>query len=326
MRDERKGRNDINGYVKNCTNIYFLQECEVPANSFKFVIVSEPQSLPDFVKAHAKMFPVTALVTSGYQSDDGDVEISSNTIMHIYSLHNTPVVLAMNENRPLPPIPLTTEIPFSVLYNPNNDMIEAMQGFVFGDVSSLLSMAHPPKVICVTKEWAGDSTIICKGEILVINKRFVPGPHVAAGIVTISISKMVEKFLPGKCAGYFSTDPKLIQMSLMNIFLHISDPFPLMVYTPKPIKHTVSPIIHLVSCDVIDYFAYRIEGKFESQLPVHLPDIKLCLIADSRETTSQKSITSSKLNLEQDEPYEMAINGTPTQGCMCNKGVDWGLY
>jgi hypothetical protein len=52
----------------------------VPANSFKFVIASEPKSLPDFVKAHAKAFPVTALVTSGYQSDDGDVEISSTSI------------------------------------------------------------------------------------------------------------------------------------------------------------------------------------------------------------------------------------------------------
>ena len=285
--------------MNNCTAMYFLQKCQVLANSFKFVIVSEPQSLPDFVKAHAKSFPVTALVTTGYQSDDGNVGISSNKILHIYSLHIRPVILAMNENRPLPPIPLTTEVPFSVLYNPNNDINEAMQGFVFSDVTSLLSLAHPPKVVCVTKEWTGDSTTISKGEVLVINKCFVSRPHVAAGIVTFSIRKMEEKFLPEECAGNFSTDPKLIQTSLMNIFLYISDPFPLVVYTPKPFKHTVSTIIHLVGCDVIEYFAYRIEGEFVSQLPIHLPDIQLCLIADLRKNTCQ--ICS---NLEQGEPCE----------------------
>ena len=283
MRDERKGRNDIIGYVKNCTNIYFLQECEVPANNFKFVIVSEPQSLPDFVKAHAKTLPVTALVTSGYRSDDGDVEISSNMILHIHSIHTTPVILAMDESRPLPPIPLTTETPFSVLYNPNNDRKEAMQGFVFTDVSSLLSIAHPPKVVCVTKEWTGDSTTISKGEILVINKCFVPGPHVAAGIVTFSISKMVEKFLPEECDGNFSTDPKLIKMSLVNFFLYSSEPFPSVFYIPEPFKHSSSDIIHIVGCDIIQYLVYSSnEGEMESgQLPVHLPGVKLCLIMDS---------------------------------------------
>ena len=104
------------------------------------------------------------------------------------------MILTTDENRPIPPIPLTTEIPFSALYHPNNDMKDAMQGYVFSDIARLVPMAHTPKVICATKEWTGDSTTISKGEILVINKCFATRPHAAAGIVTFSISKMEETF------------------------------------------------------------------------------------------------------------------------------------
>ena len=93
-------------------------------------------------------------------------------------------------------------------------------------------------------------------------------------------------------------------MSLMNVFLYISDPFPLVVYTSKPFKHNVSAIIHLVGCDVVDNYAFKIEGEPESQLPVHLPDIQLCLIADLREKTCQNSIPSSKFYLENGELHE----------------------
>ena len=274
----------------------------MPAVSLTPIVLSEPQTLPDFVKAHANTFPLTALVTSGYQSDDGDVEISCNEVLHIHSLHTTPVILAMNENRPIPPIPLTTETPFSVVYNPNNDRKKAMQGFVFSDVSSLLSLPHPPKVVCVTKKWTGDSTTISKGEILVINKHIVPGPHVAAGIVTFSISKMVEKFLPEECDGYFSTTPKLIQMSLENIFAYISIPFPSEVYTQQLLEHLISGFLYLTGCDIIQYLVYSSkDGEIESgKLPVHLPDVKLCLIMDS---TLPKSIRSMDVN--QNEPTDV---------------------
>ena len=261
-------------------NIIFTKQPILPDVSLAPIILSEPQMLPEFVEAHAKSFPLTALVTSGCQSDDGDVVIKSNMILHIHSLHTTPVILAMNENRLIPPIPLTTETSFSVVYNPNNDKKKAMQGFVFSDVSSLLSLPHPPKVVCVTKEWAGDSTTISKGEILVINKRFMPGSHVVAGIVTFSISKMVEKFLPEECDGYFSTTPKLIQMSLENIFAYISIPFPSEVYTQQLLEHLISGFLYLTGCDIVQYMVYSSnEGERESgQLPVDLPGVKLCLI------------------------------------------------
>ena len=276
--------NEISENVSNCTVVYFQQKrCEVTASRFKPVILSTSQTLPEFVKAHANTFPVTALVTSGYQSDDGDVEISCNEVLCIHSLHITPVILAMHENRPIPPIPLTTETPFSVIYNPNNDRKEAMQGFVFGDVSSLLSIAHPPKVVCVTKEWTGDSTTISKGEILVIKKQIVHGPHVAAGIVAFSISKMVEKFLPEECAGQFNTDPSLIAMSLENIFAYISNPFEMEVYTRKFLKQCNNGFLYLIGRDVIQYLVYSSKGGeiASGHLPVHVPDVKLCLIMDS---------------------------------------------
>ena len=243
------------------------------------------------------------------------MKISCNEVLHIHSLHTTPVILAMDESRPLPPIPLTTETPFSVLYNPNNDRKAAMLGFEFSDVTSLLTIKHPPKVVRVTKNWTGDSTTISKGEILVINKHIVPGPHVTAGIVTFSISKMVEKFLPEECAGNFSTDPNMIQMSLLNIFSYISDPFPLVVYTPKPFKHANSDFIHLVGCDVIEYFAYSIKGEeIESQLPVHLSDVNLCRIADVQDCTSPKLTGSRVIKQVKATHFNDALNTYKNNG------------
>ena len=263
---------------------------------FSPVALSEQQTLPEFIKTHSGSLPLTALVVSGYQSENGQVEISCNEVLRIHSLQFTPVVCAMKKNKPLPPIPLTTSTPFSVLYNPNSNRKEAMEGFMFNGVTSLLSLMHMPKVVCVMKEWNGDSITISKGEILVINKMILRGRNATPGIVTFSISTMTEKFLPEKCCGSFSTDPMLIQMPLQNIFAYICNPFPCEVFMQYYNK------IILVGCDFIENmnFSYYVKGKgaFDPtllQLPTNLPDIKLCLIADVLDGMSPKSLQSNAM-------------------------------
>ena len=294
--------------------------CDTSNHCRSPVVLSEQQTLPEFIKTHSGSLPLTALVVSGYQSEDGQVEISCNEVLRIHSLQFTPVVCAMKKNKPLPPIPLTTSTPFSVLYNPNSNRKEAMEGFMFNGVASLLSLMHMPKVVCVMKEWNGDSITISKGEILVINKRTLRGPNATPGIVTFSISTMTEKFLPEKCCGSFSTDPMLIQMPLQIIFAYISDPFPCEIYTPKLQlkKKNRSGLITLLGCGIIESVTFSIydkcRGEYDTkvlQLDANIDTIELSLIEDPQ-ATKLVSVVQKEL-LEQNSDSHNAVAQCSTE-------------
>ena len=275
------------------------------------MILSEPKQLPEFIETYYDSLPCTALVMSGYSDDSNTLDISCNEILRIESLHTIPVVLATSmdddplppiplhtipvvlatsmDDDPLPPIPLITEqMLFSLLYDPNDNRVEAMKGFVFGDVSSLLSAVQPPKVVCVLEDWNGDLVRVSRGEILVINKNCLNRSNAnSSGLATFSISNMIEKFLPKACTRNFSTDPTLIQMSLQNIVAYIKNPFPCKVYTQKPLHHANSKVIKLVDSNVIqkvNFATYDLScGKFVPsliQLTLNQTAIELALIED----------------------------------------------
>ena len=256
--------------------------------TFSPVILSEPKTLPEFIKKYSDSLPRTALVTTGYLDDNSTLEISCYEILRIDSLHTVSVVLATNANKePLPPIPMTEEMRFSLLYDPNNNTAEAIKGFVFSGVRNLLSTVQLPKVVCAVDDWNGDFVAISRGEILVFNEKCLPRrSNATSGLVTFSVSKMVDKFLPKECTGNFSTDPMLIQMSLQNMIAHITNPFPCKVYTPLQ-----RAVLTLVGSDIIQNVNFSLfdicRGEFVPsmmQLTLNQTVIELALIEDPSST------------------------------------------
>ncbi|KAL5479445.1 hypothetical protein EMCRGX_G022969 [Ephydatia muelleri] len=273
------------------------KHCSESSPTFSPVILSEPKTLPEFIKKYSDSLPRTALVTTGYLDDNSTLEISCYEILRIDSLHTVSVVLATNAKKePLPPIPMTEEMRFSLLYDPNNNTAEAIKGFVFSGVRNLLSTVQLPKVVCAVDDWNGDFVAISRGEILVFNEKCLPRrSNATSGLVTFSVSKMVDKFLPKECTGNFSTDPMLIQMSLQNMIAHITNPFPCKVYTPLQ-----RAVLTLVGSDIIQNVNFSLfdicRGEFVPsmmQLTLNQTVIELALI-DDPSSTIQSSVALPK--------------------------------
>ena len=120
-------------------------------------------------------------------------------------------------------------VQYGLLYNPNNNLQEAIKGTTFDTVESLMSLSSLPQFVCATKAHTGDTaeSSVAKGELLVVHKMsqsrasFFKTEALKALVVYSVSTKRKKKLLPN-CEGVFTTMPHLVKLPLVEIYQLVS--------------------------------------------------------------------------------------------------------
>ena len=191
---------------------------------------SATYSLPELVHKYSSSFPLRVLVESGILctgTEEGD-NISTGERYNIHFLKYTKVVHISTQSSQMYAVPLTSAVQFGLVYNPHDDLQQALEGIMFKSVAELLETKPLPQIIRVTRSYLGgaNSSVVANEILLVVR----PSKLKVVGYPLLrvySLTKQKKKALHPQCTGHFTTSPKGISLCLLDILQHFPDTFPL---------------------------------------------------------------------------------------------------
>ena len=191
---------------------------------------SAAYSLPELVHKYSSSFPLRVLVESGILcsgTEEGD-NISTGERYNIHFLKYTKVVHISTQSSQMYAVPLNSSMRFGLVYNPHDDLQQALEGIMFKSVAELLETKPLPQIIRVTKSYLGGAnSSVVANEILLVVK---PSKLKVVGYPLLrvySLTKQKKKALHPQCTGHFTTSPKGVSLCLPDILQHFPDTFPL---------------------------------------------------------------------------------------------------
>ena len=198
----------------------------IPANMSTY---QGPQklTLAKFVNEFNKEFPVKFVVTKGFYGPREDLKFSDGDQFTAHSLKMSTVVNIEHENGQRKSVPVDYPIPFAILYNPNDNIAEAIKGYKYEKVSELVQLPILPPLIWSRKAYQGSSpeSSVAANELLIV--RSVKSRLVGRQQLKVySLTQRKEKTLYTTCTGSFTTKPRDISLYMPDILKHMPDIFP----------------------------------------------------------------------------------------------------
>lgn len=243
--------------------------------------LEEPMGLADFVNRYQNRFPTQMKMCSPH--NNGAVTVNSGDIYNVHFLKNTDVVSLTASGGTQYFVPLNSAIEFGLVYNPTNNVQDALQGFVFATAGEIMSTGTmPPPIICVQQncEVSSQEGSVLAGDVLVVNEvksKLLRGKL----LLCTDVRTEQKKRLPDTCTGDFSTTPSQVKLFLPQVLRHI----PLPQYC------------------VLSYSGY---GNDAQNIAAKLPR---GIVELTRTTTQQSLIVSKEYS---DELMEFPITNTVT--------------
>lgn len=248
--------------------------------------VNTSMSLEEALKKYNHHFPLRLKVMEGYCSEDSEHNLSTNDIYDIHFVKQTRVITLKDSDGFMHQIPLASSMKFGLVYNPNNNLTEALAGHQFEKCSDIMAAEIMPQVVCATiqVESTEENHSIATNEIVVVKQIQKPKLRGRRSLKVFSLLSHTEKILPEECMGMFTTKPSLIQLHLPQIVQSISKPFPTqaVLYVnsdcpelPKKLNIPLSGIITLCDCTTeISLVASSVsdDGCDEDQIILQLND------------------------------------------------------
>ena len=222
-------------------------------------VVNTSMSLEKALKKYNHHFPLRLKVMEGYCSEDSEHNLSTNDIYDIHFVKQTRVITLKDGNGFMHHIPLASSMMFGLVYNPNNNLNEALAGHQFEKCSDIMAAEIMPQVVCATiqVESTEENHSLAKNEVIVVKNIQKPKLRGRRCLKVFSLLTHTEKVLPEECIGMFTTKPSLIQLHLPQIVQSISKPFPTqaVLYVnpdcpelPEKLNIPLSGIITLCDC------------------------------------------------------------------------------
>jgi len=184
-------------------------------------------TLAKFVNEFSKDFPMKFVVTKGFYGPREDLKFSEGDQFKAHSLKQSTVINIEHENGQRESVPVDHPIPFAILYNPNDNIAEAIKGYKYEKVSELVQLPILPPLIWSRKAYQGSTpeSSVSANELLII--RSVKSRLVGRQQLKVySLTQRKEKTLYTTCTGSFTTKPRDISLYLPDILKHIPDIFP----------------------------------------------------------------------------------------------------
>ena len=253
-------------------------------------------SLTEFVEQFSDRLPLSIQVQTGYLGDSSRVTLSAFDRLNVHFVKHTTVVNASVSSVHFS-IPTNSALEFSLLYNPNNNVDEALEGFTFKTVADLIKSKNLPRFVCCTKAWKNEKCTINNRELLIIRGKCAPQRTTGTqeAIVVHSITSSTQKILPLDCEGQFTTKPNCLHLYLPEYIAHVSNLFPceVCIYTQKADikRHTQAMPQHFIA-SVITLMKTSTETTLLAspvlpdpefidttmEIPIDIPEVKISVI------------------------------------------------
>lgn len=256
---------------------------------------AEGISLRELVKRYSQSFPLRIRVLRGYCGQTSRLTISTQDVYNIHFMKHTKVVGMQDSHGNPYSIPLNSSVEFGIVYDPNERRDEALEGFKFESVADILPLAHPPKVLCATRQWFGDDAriVVKLNEVFIVKQVLKPKFKGKKGLRAFSMLTKTEKFLPDDCAAHFTTQPYSVRLHLPEMMEHLVSPFPCQ------------------ACLFLDESIYQ-NPDMESQIQ-DLPDALLTKVITLRHSITETSLIASSVLRGKPHPYDYIDNRTTSE-------------
>lgn len=175
-------------------------------------------SLLQFIEKYSDSLPAHIRIEKGhYGSNDPETFGLQEKLM--ISLVKSRKVLSITTSTLMKfVLPLGSAIQLSLLYNPDGNEERARQGYTFQSVRELMAKSPClPIVICATKAVKGDSfgSTLFENEILVVKEYNTYTKKLK--VISVGTTPVIQKLLPLKCNGCFTTKPSSVRIYVSDI-------------------------------------------------------------------------------------------------------------
>ena len=183
-------------------------------------------TLQELASSYSDELPVSVTAQCGYFGKNSNMQISVGETFFIHLMKTTDVVhvVAAGQGIDKYSIPINSSCQLSLIYNPHENVSEALQGYVFKGVMKLASANPLPKVVTTLTAWKKGNTVIEMNEILVVR-----GINSNKELEVFNMKSNQIKLFPFQCQTIFTTDPHLLYMYLLDIVDNIPSAFPCQV-------------------------------------------------------------------------------------------------
>eukprot|EP00731_Ephydatia_muelleri_P006984 Em0003g1232a len=238
-------------------------------------------TLQELANSYSDELPVSVTAQSGYYGKNSNMQLSADETFFIHLMKTTEVVhvVAAGQDIDKYSIPINSSCQLSLIYNPHENVSEALQGYVFKGVMKLASANPLPKVVTTLTAWDRGNTVIEMNEILVVR-----GINSNKELEVFNMKSNQIKLLPFKCQSKFTTDPRLLYMYLLDIIDNIPGAF--------PCQHQRQPLL----CSypgTNDHF----------ELPVDLPNVTVTICENDETVKFQLYETTKNIISEYNPAY-----------------------
>ena len=268
----------------------------IPEEATQYIEIDDKKgelSVQDFGNQYSEELPMQVYVSKGTYGMEDKYSLSTGDVCNIHFMRHRELVEVEDKERQLNLfVPLNSAIKFGIVYNPQDNENEAMKGYLFPNVSDLLSLGYSslPKIICACQfhdpERPGSEPT---REVMAVKEIILSdNPDEFRKLRVYSITALKERILDENVYGHFSTRPSFMQLYLPEILKYVSKPIPSQVSMFRNPLKNVAPgvpsslfrkIIHMkrqftsavfIATNMLDQVCVLVD--------IFILDIDLCII------------------------------------------------
>ena len=199
-------------------------------------------TLTEIAKKYSRFFPLKIQITEGHYGTSCKYSVSTDDRFNIHFKKRMKEVVIQTYGDEYF-IPLSSAIQFGLVYDPNDNKAEAIEGHRFRRVADLIRVDPLPKMVRVKSACSCSNGVFLEhDELLVVIKvkrRLFLGKHM---LQVLSLLTMRKKLLPQEAIANFTTKPLCLKLNLPQLLDHVPKLFPskAMMYLDKDEEGTGS--------------------------------------------------------------------------------------
>lgn len=182
-------------------------------------------TIGEIVSTYSYALPVCVKILQGYCSDTTEVNISTEDVYNIHSVQHTRKLMVKDEDGMTHRVSLEAPVKMGLVFNPNSDSDESLNGYSFKTIADVTSLPILPKVISATQSvnCGDEKNSVSEGEVFIIKQVQRSVFKGKKGLKVYSFLTNTIKVLFDECPGSFSTKPSLVKMSLPDLLEKVAD-------------------------------------------------------------------------------------------------------
>ena len=179
---------------------------------------------------YSTLLPLQIQVRKGYHGSDERHCIAADDVYNVHFVKHTKVVVLRDRRGVKFNIPLNSAVQFAPVFNPNNDVKEAMRGYCYERVSDLMALHTLPRIVRATKPHirVDPKSTIEQNEVFIVQS--VVSIGVRRRVLQVySVTCSQNKLLLADSVAGFTTSPRHTALYLLEIIEHFLNSLPLEV-------------------------------------------------------------------------------------------------